>query len=183
MIEFTIAIKPHPMHDPAPCMMPRAGTNGRPRTVLLRSSGPVAVGKLLGIIRKHMILVFRPRNDDAQYKAALIRAMRPHVPDEPLVGPLRLDAYFVFKFRQADSKEFRSAETQVKDTQPDCDNLCKALGDAMEKAGFFGNDGQISTAMLRKRWGARDLVHVVLRPDDGGCPAPSLFDAASVART
>lgn len=179
MIEFTIFIKPQPMRHPDPRISVLGGVGGRPRTIPVRLSGHVAVHKLLGAIRKHLFLAFRPTKADAEYRADLLRAMRRHVPAVPMVGPVRLDAYFVFKYRTGDSKEFRSALTQPKDTYPDWDNCSKALCDAIEEAGFVGDDSQISTAFICKRWGERDLIHVVLRPDDGGKPAPNLFDAAA----
>lgn len=173
-ITFTIGITPRRMADPATSIMARAGA-----AMNLTLRGIIPVSKLLGIIRKQIFILYRPQIEDAQYKAALVNAMRRHVPEEPLAGPLLLEVYFQFVWRKGDGASFRAALSRPKDTHPDYDNLCKALGDAMQAAGFFVNDSQISTAVIRKRWGPRDLLHVRIMPDDGGKPLPGLFDVVA----
>lgn len=170
-ISFTIGITPRRMADPATSIMAKGGA-----TMSVSLHGVIPVSKLLAIIRKQVFILYRPQPEDADYKAALVSAMRRHVPPAPLPGALRLEAYFVFAWRKGDSAAFKSAVTQPKDTHPDYDNLCKALGDAMQVAGFFANDSQISTAVIRKRWGARDLLHVRITPDEGGKAPQGLFD-------
>lgn len=43
-----------------------------------------------------------------------------------------------------------------KDTKPDCDNMLKALCDAIEKSGIVVNDSRIVSITVEKRYAAKD---------------------------
>lgn len=89
-----------------------------------------------------------------------------YAPVSPLKGPIRLTLIFTSPWRLAMKKRDRSRGRMPKDTQPDADNLCKQVCDVLEKSRFFANDGQISTATVRKRWGPETMLFVRLEPDD-----------------
>jgi Holliday junction resolvase RusA-like endonuclease len=63
---------------------------------------------------------------------ALILAMKQVAPSSPLIGPLHLEATFVFKTPRA-----------AMDCRPDLDNLEKLVMDAATQAGWWVDDCQV----------------------------------------
>lgn len=77
----------------------------------------------------------------------------PHRPAQPLTGPIVLVVTLGFPWRKSEKK------SRVKDfaqypieTRPDCSNLIKAIEDVMTTAGFWRDDGQISSLCVHKHY-------------------------------
>lgn len=98
-----------------------------------------------------------------------------HLPAAPLVGPLRLDVVVRYAWRQSESKRTRELGGLFKDTSPDWDNLGKQIGDVLQAAGFFANDGQIADGRVRKVWGSRPAGVEIRLAELRDCPSPEIL--------
>lgn len=74
---------------------------------------------------------------------AIRAALEPHRPDEPLKGPLELDATWCFP---TDGMP----DGSPKMTPPDTDNLDKGLKDIMTSLGWWENDAQVAVERIAK---------------------------------
>ena len=80
----------------------------------------------------------------------------------PLEGPLRLEIRACFKVPESWSKARKNAAIWRPHTQkPDCDNLAKQIGDALNHIAW-ADDSQIAESTTRKIWGDRDHTIVVV---------------------
>ncbi len=112
------------------------------------------------VARGKFITKYDPPNVK-EMKRIWTRELTPHIPDEPLEGPLRMRVLFAYPYRKADVKK-ADGRDMWKDTQPDCDNLVKGLNDIMERLGFFTNDGQIASLRAEKVWSYSPRVEIVI---------------------
>jgi Holliday junction resolvase RusA-like endonuclease len=99
---------------------------------------------------------------------------RQHAPKEPLVGPVGIEVLFVMA-RPLRLQRKKDPEGRVwMDSRPDYDNLVKGLQDAL--AGFWGDDGQICHALVRKVYAAKaeqPSIHVSIFTIDESFVIPS----------
>jgi Holliday junction resolvase RusA-like endonuclease len=94
--------------------------------------------------------VFFDPPEVAEMKAKLRAHLAQHVPDDPLLGPLRAHFHWIWQ-----------AETEAwKPTKPDTGNLQKAILDIMTKLGFWRDDAQICDERCRKSWGPIPGIYV-----------------------
>lgn len=79
--------------------------------------------------------------------------------------PLRLEATF---YRPKPKSTPKRVELPV--TRPDWDNYGKLLTDALQKF-IYENDSQITTALIRKRFGSPPRIVLIIEEDieEGGC--------------
>jgi len=134
----------------AECEIPTT-THQRKRIITIRPRGKPPIQSLGNT----------PELDDAlaQWK----KILQPHVPQAPLVGPLRLSASFMWQWREGEKGENRHAEGIWRDTKPDLSNLLKTMEDVMEELGFFVNDARIAAfGEVVKKWGPRGYLTVLL---------------------
>lgn len=68
-----------------------------------------------------------------------------HVPDTPLVGPIRLVVKWCFP-------KGKHPNGTYKTTKPDTDNLDKMLKDVMTEVGFWEDDAQVASEIIEKFW-------------------------------
>lgn len=88
--------------------------------------------------------VYNPGVADG-WKQAVFYEARRHAPREPLEGPLDVSIDFIFR------RPKRGKKTAVfAAVRPDRDNLDKAVLDALQAAGFFRDDAQVCTGVIRK---------------------------------
>ena len=73
-------------------------------------------------------------------------------PEQPLDGPIRLSALFVF------DGHGRHKDGEWKITKPDTDNMIKALKDALTRVGFWRDDAQVVCETTMKVWGSQPGV-------------------------
>lgn len=81
-------------------------------------------------------------------KAARIQLtanLHPHIPLEPLTGPLRLICKWCFPLNTA-----HKVDGEYKTTRPDTDNLQKLLKDVMTNVGFWEDDAQVASEIVEK---------------------------------
>ncbi len=76
----------------------------------------------------------------------------PYVPAKPLKGPLRLEMFVNYPWRESESERNRARGEIPKDTKPDADNIAKQVCDVLEAMGFFVNDSQIAHLEVYKAW-------------------------------
>ena len=102
--------------------------------------------------------VYNPSNAD-QWKAQVKAVAEREKPSQPFEGPLKLSVTFVM-FRPSshfgtgkNREKLKPAKAYYHHRQkPDIDNLVKALMDAMEDAGIWLDDAQVSHIEMRKVW-------------------------------
>lgn len=93
-------------------------------------------------------------------RAALVAALREHVPEKPLEGALALSVDWKFK----PNKAHKSGEWFER--RPDCDNLMKGLQDIMTALGFWQDDKQIVDLHVRKWWDDDYGLNITIEPLD-----------------
>lgn len=99
---------------------------------------------------------YEPANVKAA-KAVLMAGMIPHVPEEPLEGPLYLRVWWMFG-----TKEKKKIGTW-RATRPDTDNLEKMLKDCMTEVGFWRDDSQVVIECASKEWVSKDKQGIVIQ--------------------
>ena len=81
----------------------------------------------------------------------------------PMDGPILCTTVFVWTYRKSEKRSIvNSGELIFKPTKPDLDNINKLLKDVMEKAGYFGNDSQITFGKPLKFWGPYPFIGITL---------------------
>jgi Holliday junction resolvase RusA-like endonuclease len=98
---------------------------------------------------------------ERSWRQAIIDEFRARYPGwVPLTGPLALEVTF-FLARPAshygtgrNAGRVRDSAPALPEVAPDWDKLARGLGDALQACGAFGNDAQISTGLVRKRYAA-----------------------------
>lgn len=94
-------------------------------------------------------------------KQILMAALRDHVPEAPIEGPVRLTVLWMFPH----GKSHKPKEWRI--TKPDTDNLQKGLKDCMTKLGFWKDDAQVVCETVGKLW-AEDPAGIVIQIDHLG---------------
>lgn len=80
------------------------------------------------------------------WENTLQRALKDHVPEEPIEGPVFLKVVFGFKAKT--KKQLWSWKV----TRPDTDNSIKTVKDIMSKMGFWKDDAQVAFEICKKMW-------------------------------
>lgn len=89
----------------------------------------------------------------------------PHVPKEPLKGPLCLIVEFILPWRKSEKKAvIKTYREYPCATRPDCSNRIKQLEDVMTSLGFWEDDGQISSLVVRKMYGDTPGIRINITP-------------------
>jgi Holliday junction resolvase RusA-like endonuclease len=86
------------------------------------------------------------------WKGQVALASQRVMPDEALIGPVRVDMAFYFKRpkRLLRKKDIDMAIPHT--SKPDLDNLAKAVLDAMTQLGWWHDDAQVCEGLWTKRW-------------------------------
>lgn len=87
----------------------------------------------------------------------LAKAQFPYAPIDRDQGGIKLEMTFYFK----KAKTNKSKEHLQK---PDCTNLAKAVEDALNGIVFI-DDSQVTTLIVKKRWGLKDFFSVEVSKD------------------
>jgi Holliday junction resolvase RusA-like endonuclease len=89
----------------------------------------------------------------------LCDALRPHVPDTPLEGPLCLKCKWYFTSKSHKPGTWRT-------TRPDTDNLQKGLKDCMTEVGFWKDDSQVVVEVSSKRWSDKPGIEISILTEE-----------------
>lgn len=112
-----------------------------------------------------------------QNTVALLLAHKPEgyvVPD----GPLRFTLKMVWPYRKSERASIVRSQLEVPfPVRPDNTNLAKMIEDAMTAAGYWHDDAQCSTTIIKKRWGPVGYWQVIIEPDTEGVPASPIHDS------
>ncbi len=96
-------------------------------------------------------------------RETLVGLLLPHVPPEPLTGPLVFSATWNFPYRKSEKKSIVNAGIAIPhETTPDLDNLEKLLLDTMTRLGFWGDDKQIYIKSTSKFWSATPGISIAV---------------------
>jgi len=107
---------------------------------------------------------FFKKKAQQQAENSFLALFQPHRPIHPIEGPLDLSVVLSFPWRKSEKKSIRKSFTTMPiSTRPDLDNLFKAIADVMGTLGFWLDDGQISTLVLKKQYSNHPGIAVVLR--------------------
>ena len=93
------------------------------------------------------------------YKAAVMVACREQGPVVPVSGPVRLFMDFAFprpKGHWTKKGALTKGASECHVQRPDLDNIAKSTMDAMTAAGVWGDDSQVVSLSLHKRWADAD---------------------------
>lgn len=105
-----------------------------------------------------------------QWKSLIAAEAKAHIPAMPLVGPVAVDASFIFSrpnkhfVANNPSRPLRADAPEWHTTKPDRDNLEKALLDALTQlGGFWHDDCQVCAGEVRKAYGSHPGVYLQIR--------------------
>jgi Holliday junction resolvase RusA-like endonuclease len=102
-----------------------------------------------------------------RYESALLTLAAAHSPVSPLAGAVEIDITLVMPRPKCLSRQKDPHGLIPAPKRPDWDNLCKSLLDPLTKLGFWRDDGQITDAIVRKRYAEKDgpsRIELVIRP-------------------
>lgn len=88
-------------------------------------------------------------------RTAYETALRPHLPQEKMTGPLALEVTFIYTTK--------ARKEGYKTTRPDIDNCMKLLQDVMTHMGFYEDDSQIADLHAVKKWGTEPRIEIALQ--------------------
>ena len=89
--------------------------------------------------------IYEPENV-AKAKSELKKHLKPFVPKNPLIGPLKLTVSWLFY------KGTKHKHMEYRDTKPDTDNLEKLLKDCMTELHYWEDDAQVVVEHVEKVW-------------------------------
>ena len=105
-------------------------------------------------------------------EAIISQIMRDHLENTLLEGPVQVRVTFFFQ-RPAAHYGTRKGEKYLKEgaprykmTAPDCDKLCRNLGDALQQSGVLRDDAQIVVWYAQKVYDDRPHMFVEVIPID-----------------
>lgn len=87
------------------------------------------------------------------WKSAIAEAARPHLPESPLLGPLRLRLDFAFPRPKSHFMKRGTLRTDAPSrftSKPDADNCAKAVMDCLTTLRLWGDDAQVSLLIVGK---------------------------------
>lgn len=86
------------------------------------------------------------------WKSEIAAAARPHIPKEPIAGPIRMRLVFFFpRPKKHFTKKGLRADAPIYHTgKPDFDNSAKAVCDALKTLGFYKDDALIYACHVTK---------------------------------
>jgi Holliday junction resolvase RusA-like endonuclease len=93
--------------------------------------------------------------------------LAPHRPARPLAGAIRLEATFVWPWRESEPRRNRLPEGIPHTSRPDLSNLIKTIEDRLMALGFIEDDARISEyGHCAKHWGPRGYLCLTLTEID-----------------
>lgn len=134
-----------------PCVPPK-GTHQQNVRIFRSADGKSFIGK-------------SKTSKAARDERSLLELMRPHAPDAPMAGPVRLRVTWRYPYRKSEPQKRRIGNLPC-NTRPDCDNLLKGLSDILTRLGFWTDDAQVSSVTFRKEWGSRPGIGIGISPDE-----------------
>jgi Holliday junction resolvase RusA-like endonuclease len=119
---------------------------------------------------KIMVRAYDPGTAEG-WKAQIAMSARPHIPLKPIEEPVSVNLLFWFRRPKAHfkgkSKELRTDAPTAHCTKPDCDNLAKAVLDALTALGMWRDDKQVYSICVSKHYAA-DTVGCTVHVETGG---------------
>lgn len=104
----------------------------------------------------------KPSSPAGKAKKEWIRRLTPHAPDSPFSGPLALTLVITWPYLKSHKKAVKAFPRMPHFGRPDLDNVEKLILDAMTKAGFWGDDGQVCDKHSVKCYGQKPGLTVVI---------------------
>lgn len=105
------------------------------------------------------------------WKSQVAAAAKPFLPGAPFTEPLSVN----LAFDMPRPKGHLNSKGEVKASAPkhptgrnDCDNLAKAVLDALTQIGMWQDDGQVVTLNITKRYALRGGAEVIITSAEGG---------------
>lgn len=125
------------------------------KAIYLPINPPTATAQMKGVRVVHGHPHFFEKKEVSEAKAILKDQLLKFVPDEPIKGAVRIDVTFAFG-----TKDKKKVRGEFRTTRPDLDNLFKGLADCLTDLGFWEDDSQIVSLMLRKLWVPVEDAHL-----------------------
>jgi Holliday junction resolvase RusA-like endonuclease len=130
-----------------------------PPTVTSQQKGAFATGKGIRFFKKARV---------KQAENNLFALLQPHVPAQPVAGPLVLSVKWCFPWRKSESKKRRALGAVPCDVRPDLSNIIKLLEDTMTTLRFWEDDSQVADLRLSKWWGDEAGITISIEAIDLG---------------
>ena len=125
------------------------------KAIYLPIDPPTRTAQQKGVRVVHGHPHFYEKKEVSEAKAILKDQLLKFVPDEPIKGAVRIDVTFAFG-----TKDKKKVRGEFRTTRPDLDNLFKGLADCLTDLGFWEDDSQIVSLMLRKLWVPVEDAHL-----------------------
>lgn len=93
----------------------------------------------------------------------LEESLKPHVPGEPIDGPIELVC--TWGFEASNSRQNHCWKT----TKPDTDNMQKTLKDVMTRMGFWKDDALVVHETCKKIWTDQPGIQIEIKEIDERC--------------
>ena len=120
----------------------------------LSMTPPTITAQMHKVICRNNMPHFVKTRKVEEARAQLAGHLAPHMPVEPLKGPLHVVVKWLFP--RIKGRE----HAQYKDTKPDLDNLCKLLFDVMTELHFYQDDAQIASMLIEKFWAEKTGIFI-----------------------
>ena len=84
----------------------------------------------------------------------------------PFDGPIKVWLFLTWPYRKSEKKSVIAAGQAIPmDVRPDADNLAKMMLDAIGSAGYWRDDAQVTTLVIRKLWGPFGHWTLAIEPE------------------
>ena len=86
------------------------------------------------------------------WKGLIANAVKPHLPESPITGPLSVELYFFIRRPKSHFKKDKIKHDAPIwcEKKPDADNFAKAVLDCLTQIGFWKDDSQVVTLFISK---------------------------------
>jgi len=100
-----------------------------------------------------------------QAKTDLLSLLMQHAPERPIDGPVTVVIHWIYPYLKTQLKPDGTPKKGVYDempciTRPDCDNLMKALFDAMTRAKYWHDDSQVYAVAFFKLRSSKPCIKI-----------------------
>ncbi len=115
-----------------------------------------------------VVLRYGNRNIVSKTKAGMaaedvVRAARRPSAGDAVSGPVALTIELTWPWRKGEKKTVVKTGRAFHTTRPDLDNLSKTITDCLVRSLFMADDAQVAELVMRKFWGDKPGVRVVIR--------------------
>lgn len=125
-----------------------------------------SAGKRMAVVNGKPMFFKNKKAQSAENDLLLLCS--PHVPLEPMAGPLALHVDLEWPWRKSEPKYKRKLGRIPMTSKPDCSNAVKHIEDTLTKLQFWKDDSQVTDLRVTKGWGDRPGISIRIESAGGG---------------